>query len=257
MAKKRLVIANWKGYIASPEAAKKVASGLRKRSRAFSGVGVWLAPGFPLITSVTAALKGSQVKVGAQALSMQDGPQHTGEVSGAMLKNIGATFVIVGHSERRALGESNALVRAQLEQALAAGLTAVLCVGELEQDPSGTHFAYIEEQLRSALSGVHAPAGRLIVAYEPVWAIGKSAVDAMQPEALEEMAIFIRKTLAEVLERAPALKVPILYGGSVEPENAPELIEHGGVGGFLVGHASVELEQFLDILKALRYTQDK
>ncbi len=239
-------------YVESPEAAKKLASGLRKRARTYEGVDARVAPSYPLLPLVAALLKGSQIKVGAQAASAHTTAARTGEVSAAMLKASGATFVLVGHSERRALGDSNELVRAQMAAALSAGLTVILCVGEVEQDSGGAHFEYVTEQLTSALRGVQSFASKIIVAYEPVWAIGKSAEFAMDPGALEEMVIFIRKTLVESLGRTVALKVPILYGGSVEPANAASLIKSSGASGLLVGHASAEVDSFIEILKACK-----
>ncbi len=251
MAKKRLVIGNWKMYVTSPDAAKKFAGALRKRSRAWQGVDAWLAPAFPLVPSLAAALKGSAIKTGAQTVSAHAGGAHTGEVPAAMLKALGASFAIVGHSERRALGETDEQVRAQVHAALSAGLTAVLCVGETEREPDGSHWAQVVNQLHRGLHGLTPAAGKLIVAYEPVWAIGKSAQEAMRGEELEETAIFIRKILSEALGREAMAKVPILYGGSVEPENAGALIREGGVNGFLVGHASADVDSFIGILKAV------
>jgi len=238
-------------YVEAPDAAKKFATSLRKKSRSFMGAEAWLAPAFPLITPVAVALKGSSIKVGAQAMSAHAEPAHTGEVSAKMLKASGVSFVIVGHSERRARGESDEDVRVQLVSALGAGLTVILCVGEEERVPDGSHWQQVANQLSRALHGV-VPGTKLIVAYEPVWAIGKHAVDAMQGEDLEETAIFIRKILSETLGRDAVAKVPILYGGSVEPGNAAELLRQGGVNGFLVGHASADVDSFIEILKAVR-----
>lgn len=249
--KKPLVVGNWKRYIETPQDAKKFATALRRKSRSFSGADVMLAPAFPLIPAVHAALSGSSVGLAAQALSAAEGPQHTGDISAAMLKAAGVSAVIVGHSERRAAGESDAMVNAQVLAAHAAGLRAIVCIGERERDPSGGHFALIEGQLREALRNFpKSAASKLVVAYEPVWAIGKSAAEAMKPAELREMAIFIRKTLADLLERSAALRVPVLYGGSVEPENAASLLVEGDVAGFLVGHASASLDSFLAILTA-------
>lgn len=245
-----MVVGNWKMFMESPEAAKKFAVALRKKARSFAGTEAWIAPAFPLIPAVSAALKGSPIKVGAQTVSIHTEGAHTGEVSAAMLKGLGVSFVIVGHSERRAAGESDEAVRAQLTQTLGVGLTAILCVGEAEREPDGSHFAQIANQLHRALVGVVPAAGRLIVAYEPVWAIGKSGAEAMQGEDVEETAIFIRKILSEALGRDAALRVPILYGGSVEPLNASALIKEGGINGVLVGHASADTDSFIEILKA-------
>jgi triosephosphate isomerase len=249
--KKRLVVGNWKLYIESPEEAKHFATTLRKKSRSFSPTETWLVPSFVLIPTLAAALKGSSIKVGAQTVSVFESGAHTGEVSAANIKNAGASFTLVGHSERRALGDTNELVHQQLVHATGEGLTTILCIGEIERDPAGGHFSTITEQLTVALLGMMPFANKIIVAYEPVWAIGKTAESAMKPAEVEEMVIFIKKTLADIVGREKALKVPILYGGSVEPENAKELIGTG-VNGFLVGHASAEVEQFIEILKSCR-----
>lgn len=252
-------------YLESPAEAQAFAKSLRKKSRAFEGVDAWLAPSFLHVAPVAATLKGSSIKIGAQTVSPSDSAQskaHTGDVSADMLKQAGASFCLVGHSERRhpsansgQAAESDEAIRSQLIVAIGAGLTAILCVGEHERHPDGSHFQTIANQLGRALHGlreVNVPSNRLIVAYEPVWAIGKSADEAMEGEDLEEMAIFIRKILAEQLGREWAHKVTILYGGSVEPANARALMEAGGVNGFLVGHASTDVDSFIAILKSCK-----
>jgi triosephosphate isomerase len=247
--KKRLVIANWKMYVHSPVEAKKFLVALKRKAPKLSGVDTWVAPPSVLIPLLSGA---GSVKIGAQAVSAHAEGAHTGDISAAMAKSAGASFVIVGHSERRAVGESLESVQQQLVRVAEAGLTPVLCIGEKERTPEGSHFSDIEEQISSAVRGAQSLLGKLVVAYEPVWAIGKSASEAMQTSELEETAIFIRKTLSEVLGREQALKVSILYGGSVEPENAASLITEGGVSGFLVGHASAKLESFVAILNACK-----
>lgn len=258
--KKRLIAGNWKMYVESPEEARQFALALRRRARGLAGVDIFLAPPFPFIQEVARVLESSPVRVGAQAIAPYSEPAHTGSVSGAMLKGAGASFVIVGHSERRlptgqagAAGETNDMVRAQLEQAAALGLTAILCVGEREREADGEHFAFIEAQISSALEGLPpAAVKKLIVAYEPVWAIGKSAADAMKPAELEQMVIFVRKMLADTIGRSAALRTRVLYGGSVEPANAAQLLEESGVNGFLVGHASADVESFVEIIHSCK-----
>ena len=251
--KKRHVIGNWKMYIESPEAAKTFAKGLRAKMRTIQNVDVSLAPSFVHIPTVADALLRSTIRVGAQSVSRYHSSAHTGDVSAKMLKAAGAAFVIVGHSERRALGETNDIIRTQMLEVADAGVAIVLCVGEHERDAAGEHYTFIKEQLSSALMGLPKKAlSKLVIAYEPVWAIGKSAQDAMKPQDVHETVIFIRKILIELIERAPALRVPILYGGSVEAENAPALLKEGGISGFLVGHASSNLDSFISILKASR-----
>ena len=143
-------------------------------------------------------------------------------------------------------------IRAQFARALSAGLVGVLCVGEQAREQDGTHFGVIAQQLRGAFEGLQSMAAHTVIAYEPVWAIGGSAGEAMSAADITETVIFIRKTLAEILGRTTALKVPILYGGSVEQSNAGVLFAEGGGGGFLVGHASAEVHSFLGILQAVR-----
>ena len=239
------MIANWKMYIESPEAARSFVASLKRRAASFAGVEAWVAAPFTMLP----LLKG--IKLGGQTVSAHEGA-HTGEVSAMMLREAGASFVLVGHSERRALGESNSDIHAQLAAGANAALTPVLCVGERERTADGAHFNFIEEQLTSALRGVQSLANKLVVAYEPVWAIGKTAVDAMRPQEVEETIIFIRKVLASVLGREPARKIKVLYGGSVEPDNAAALIAEGGVDGFLVGHVSAKIDSFVAILKSCR-----
>jgi triosephosphate isomerase len=249
----RLVVANWKMYISTPEEAKKFASSLRRKTRAFAGVDAVLAPSFTLLPLVAATLQGSVIRTSAQSVSIFETGAHTGEVAAKMVKSFGATYSIIGHSERRAQGENNEAVHAQLMHAAAAGLTPILCIGESERDTAGAYLSIIVGQLSSALKDFKkGGAPKLIIAYEPVWAIGKSAQDAMKPAELREISIFIKKTVAEHLERTAAMRVPILYGGSVEPSNARALIDEGDINGFLVGHASANLESFVEILKACK-----
>lgn len=236
-------------YVEKPETAKRFSIALKKRAKLLSRGEVLLCPPFTLLPTLSEQFKrSSAVRLGAQTLAPGLDPKYTGGITAGMLKAFGASAVIVGHSERRAAGESDEDVRMQIAAAHAGKLAAILCVGERERDASGSHFSFIEHQLSVALKDK--PTGKLIVAYEPVWAIGKSAQDAMRPQELEEMSIFIRKTLANILGRERAQKVPVLYGGSVEGSNARELFTEGSIAGFLVGHASTDERQFLEILEA-------
>lgn len=240
-------------YVEKPETAKRIALALKRSARSIKNAEVVIAPPFTLLPLLANEFsKSKSIRVGAQTISAWDEPKHTGDISGAMLKSLGVSYAIVGHSERRSPpaggGESEDVVRAEAECAYDAGLTTILCVGEAARDQSGAYLTHIANQLLSALK--NRSGNRLLIAYEPIWAIGKSAADAMKPADVQEMVIFIRKNLVDILGRAAALKVPILYGGSVEPENARELLVEGGVAGFLVGHASVEPESFISIIKA-------
>lgn len=260
-------------YVEKPDAALKFISALKRKSRSLAHVDLVLAPSYTLLGAVAAATKparsnsrsggNSFVRVAGQALSPYEDRAHTGGVSAAMLKAVGATWTIVGHSERRGApggaglpaqtGESNESVRAQVMRAQEEGLGVILCIGEAERDPSGTHFSVVAGQLASALqSGVAGKPGvvssKLVIAYEPVWAIGKSSEDAMHPGDLREMVIFIRKTLADILGRPAGVRIPILYGGSVDATNAAPLLQEGDIAGFLVGRASADIDSFLELL---------
>jgi len=251
---KPIIVANWKGYVQTPEEVKKFVQAIKRFPRLLAACDVMLAPSYTLLSVLAALSKTSRVAVGSQALSPSAGGAHTGDVSALMLKASGASFSIVGHSERRSApaSEDEENIRQQTLRASEAGLGVVLCVGERERDPSGAHFNIIAAQLSSALAALPQKSlGKFMIAYEPVWAIGKTAGEAMQPSDLQEMVIFIRKTLTQTLERAGALRVPILYGGSVEAENIAVLYAEGGVSGFLVGHASAKSESFIGMLQAL------
>ncbi len=249
MARKRLIVGNWKMYIEKPEDARVFALAVRRKLRGLTGVDVWIAPPTPFVAEVANILESSPIKVGTQKVTHHKDPKHTGSISATMLKGIGASFVIVGHSEYRLAAGTNDKVRAQLERTIEAVLAPILCIGEESREADGEHFSVIEEQLSSALKNIPKNTlKKLVIAYEPVWAIGKHAEDAMKPADLQEMMIFIRKMLADLLDREMALKIPILYGGSVEAENASALLKEGGVNGFLVGRASAHIESFLEII---------
>ena len=196
-------------------------------------------------------LSGVGVKLGSQDVFWQNGGRFTGEISPEMLKGLGVSHCIIGHSERRELGESDEVVSKKVNAALREGLRAVMCIGERERDSSGVYFDFLKDQLKKSLAGVPLRfLTDLIIAYEPIWAIGKSFRDSMTPADIREMTIFIRKVLSDIYERKVVSSVPIIYGGSVEPENVAEVLKEGGVDGVLVGHRSLVAEEFIAILKS-------
>ncbi len=231
----KLVAGNWKMNLGPAEArllAKAVAS------MKFKGVEVGVAPPFPYIPIVAGELVGSEVLLGAQNLFWEDWGAYTGEVSAPMLRELGVQFVIVGHSERRRiLGETDEMVNKKLKKAIEHGLRPILCVGEsLEEREAGKAKEVVARQLGESLKGV---LGEFDVAYEPVWAIGTGR--NATPEQASEMHLFIKEELGK--------EVRVLYGGSVKPENASELIKAEGVDGFLVGGASLKPESFWGIIE--------
>lgn len=244
-----IIVANWKAYVESTTKAKALLAAA-KRLSAKGDIKIVLAPPAPYL----GLLIGPKTKVAfaSQDVSVSTGGATTGEVTAAVLSDIGATYAILGHSERRALGETDAIVTDKVQHALAHGLTPILCVGERERDTDAYYLKQIRAQV-SAVFAVLSPKERLnmIVAYEPIWAIGHSAADAITHNDLNEMILYIRKVLGEFIPGKGANNVPILYGGSVEAANARDLAAASGIDGFLVGHASVDVTTFTALVKAV------
>jgi len=189
--------------------------------------------------------------LGAQNVSNEEKGAFTGETSVSMLKDLDIKFVIVGHSERRATGEGNEIIRKKLERVFAVGLTPILCIGEKNRDKDGNHLSFLSTQIKECLSGIQKKdLLGMIIAYEPVWVIGKSYKESMSPTDIHETTLFIKKVAGELFGKDIADSFKILYGGSVEAENARGVVEYGNVSGFLVGHASLVPETFSIILKA-------
>ena len=211
---------------------------------------VVIAPVFTALTTVADRVEGSNVQVAAQDCSteIKFGAQ-TGEVSAEMLKDVGCSHVIIGHSERRQFyDETDASVNLKTKAALAAGLTPIVCVGEmLAEREAGSAKSVVKSQLVNGLAGLTvADAERIIIAYEPVWAIGTGKTAT--PDQAQEMHGFIRRTVAEINGKEIADKTRILYGGSVKPENIGDLMAQTDVDGALVGGASLEAESFARIV---------
>lgn len=244
-----LVIANWKAYVEDLGKAKELFTASKKIAMGRNTI--VLAPPAPLLGALAVRNK-SAVAFAAQDVSATSGGAQTGEATAPAYAAAGATYAIVGHSERRAAGETNALVAEKIAHALAHGLTPALCVGERERDEEGHYLSFVREELVEALTPLSLKErSRVIVAYEPIWAIGKTAADAIAGNDLAEMVLYIRKVLAELLPGKSSRNSLVLYGGSVEPENARDLAADSGIDGFLVGHASVDVRTFTLLGKQL------
>jgi triosephosphate isomerase len=246
--RKKFVAGNWKMFTTSASAAQlaeAVVRGVGESER----VRVAVCPPFPYLARVAAVLSGSPVALGAQNVFPEKEGAFTGEVSPPMLLDVGCRYVIVGHSERRhKLGESDAFINRKVRAALAAGLDVILCVGEtLEERELNRTSAVLDHQLVRALEGVDAASlARLVLAYEPVWAIGtgKNAT----PDQAQAAHAFLRSRVAELYGEKTAQALPIQYGGSVKPDNAAALLGQPDVDGALVGGASLDAVQFLAIV---------
>lgn len=245
-----LIVANWKAYVEDMQRAKKLFAVSKKLARTTKSE-IVLAPPAPLLGAL-AARNTSRVSFAAQDISATTGGALTGEITAPAYFAGGATYVILGHSERRALGDTDAIITEKLTRAFAHGLTPILCVGERERDTDGRYLAFIREELTNALSGLtQKERAHIIIAYEPIWAIGKTASSAIRPNDLAEMTLYIRKILAELLPSRSASRAVILYGGSVEPDDVLELATNTSVDGFLIGHASTEAHSFGEIITRL------
>lgn len=244
-----LVAGNWK-MNGSSAANQELVAGILAGAPTGSGFRLLVCPSFPYLAAIAAQLEGSGVALGAQNVSQHDGGAFTGETAPSMLKDIGCEYVIVGHSERRAMyGESSEDVAAKFKAAQAAGLTPILCVGEtLEEREANATESIIDAQLAAVLSaaGIEAFAAG-VIAYEPVWAIGTGLTAS--PEQAQDVHRHIRARLAEHNAEL-AERVQILYGGSMKGENAPGLLAMPDIDGGLIGGASLQAKDFLAIAEA-------
>lgn len=244
-----LLVSNWKAYVEDVARAKKLVA-LAKRLAKETKHELVLAPSTPHLALLAAKNK-SKVAFAAQDVSASTGGAKTGETSAQTLSEL-VSYVIVGHSERRARGETDMIVAEKIRHALAHSITPILCVGEHERDGGAEYLSFVRNQVASAFAPLSQKERMaVVIAYEPVWAIGKSAADAPPPHEVAEMVLYIRKVLGEYLPGKAPTKVRILYGGSAEPENARDLAAAGGVDGFLVGHASVDLPMYVALIKAV------
>ena len=246
--RKTIVAGNWK-MNASKESVNTLIEGILSGMNEASSEVIVCAP-FPYLSQVESLIQGSSLMLGAQNLNVNSAGAYTGEVSADMIKDFGAQHVIVGHSERRSLyGETNAIVAEKTKAAIDAGLTALLCVGEsLEDRESGNTEAIVEEQINAVIDLIGIEAfDQVIIAYEPVWAIGTGLTAS--PEQAQTVHLFIRNLLANSSEKI-AKRTPILYGGSMNAANAADLISCSDIDGGLIGGAALKAEDFLQICKA-------
>jgi triosephosphate isomerase len=244
---------NWKANLNHLEAiaqVQKLAFSLTDED--FDAVDVAVLPPFTNLRSVQTLVHGEKLRIeyGAQDVSEHDSGPHTGEITGAMLATLGCTYVIVGHSERRQYhGEGDALVNAKASAALRHGMAPILCVGEgLDVRREGRHISHTLAQLDGGLTGV--PAGQaasVVVAYEPVWAIGTGEV--AKPEDAQEVCAAIRDRLGELYSTELAAGARILYGGSVKVTNIGPIMEQPDVDGALVGGASIDADEFAAVCR--------
>ena len=248
--RKKIVAGNWKMNKNQQETVSlisEIVSNLEETSAE-----VMVAPTFVNLAAAVGSLNSSDVEVIAQNMHFAANGAYTGEISADMLKSIGIKTVIIGHSERRAyFGETDDILAKKVVAALENDLRVIFCFGEeLDQRKADNHFAVVESQLRNALFSLDPSAwSKLVLAYEPVWAIGTG--ETATPEQAQEMHAFIRETITKAFDEQIASDVTILYGGSVKPGNAEEILSKPDVDGGLIGGAALKADDFLAIVKAI------
>ncbi len=249
MSRTPLIAGNWKMYKTGPEAVQ-TAKNLAALCTNVSSVEVMIAPNFIALQQVADTLKGSCVKTGAQNLYFETQGAFTGEVSADMIKSAGVEYVIIGHSERRQFfGDTDTWVNKKIHAAISEDLTPVLCIGETEsQRDEEKTFQVLDKQVSDGLKGFGSDELEgLVLAYEPVWAIGTGKTATA--DQVDEVHQYLRSLLEKLFSKEFAGQTRILYGGSVKPENAKELMGIEDVDGALVGGASLEADKFINIIK--------
>lgn len=253
---KKLIIANWKENPTTSDEAEKLSRAIQKGAHGLRGVEVVLCPPFPYLAAVN--LQVSIIKLGGQDCFYEQKGAYTGEVSPAMLKDIGCEYVIIGHSERKQyFSETSEIINKKIKAAIKAGLKVILCIGEDTRDTfdSRGHWTHeidprLKDQLVVALTGIKkAQIQNIIVAYEPVWAIGTG--NPATPDDVLSAKIFIRKIISNLHNRKEADKIRVLYGGSANKKNAASFVKDGQADGLLVGAASLDAEEFVSMAKVI------
>jgi len=250
--RKKVIAGNWKMNKTVTEAIE-LANGLKRELYAIEDIDIILCPPFTALDEVAEIVYESNLKLGAQNMHWEASGAFTGEVSGPMLKNLGCQYVILGHSERRQyFFETNEIVNKKTKAALKMGLLPIVCVGEnLNERKTGKTFEVIEDHVRNSLTGlVPEDMLKVIIAYEPVWAIGTG--NTASPQQAQEVHKFIRTLLTKLYSLEVAGQIIIQYGGSVKPDNTRELMNQEDIDGALVGGASLDVKSFSEIVRQAR-----
>jgi len=259
---KKLIIANWKMNPQGLKEARRIFSEIKKVASRMPRVETIICPPLVYLIDLRRTLLRKNAKegpsLGAQNVFWENpsagGGAYTGEISAQMLKNLNVKYVIIGHSERRnppaGGGETDEMINKKIKNALNNNLKVIFCIGEQERDIEGSYLYFIKNEIEEGLKSIPRKLFKnLIIAYEPIWAINKKGKDADKPEDIFQMSIYIRRILLGIIGKELSRSIPILYGGSVEPENAENILKEGGIQGFLVGHVSLVPKDFNKILK--------
>jgi triosephosphate isomerase len=253
MSRRPIVAGNWKMNASSPRPAAELAAAVVREINSVTEVECVVCPPFTALAAVAEAVKGTRIGLGAQNMYPEDKGAFTGEVDPNALREIGCRYVIIGHSERRAIfEETDEFINRKVKKALDKGLTPIMCCGEtLDEREEGIALDIVRGHIDNGLAGLgSSDVRKVVIAYEPVWAIGTGRT--AEPEDAQEVHAFIRNLLSEKYGRDTADNIRIQYGGSVKPENAKELFDQPDIDGGLIGGASLKADAFRDIVLAAR-----
>ena len=243
---KRLIIGNWKMNPLTVEEAKRIASQVKRSTRLLRKTQVVICPPFVYISPL-GNITSKNIFLGAQDAFYESTGHFTGEVSFRELPQFKVSFVIIGHSERRKMGESDEVINKKVKAVVGEGMTAIICIGESLRDRDGSYFNFIRHQVLSSLKDVSRKwLDRIVIAYEPIWAVG--AREAIGPRELHEMSIFIKKVLKDFYG-IYADGVRVIYGGDADRVNSDRLVSEGNVSGLLIGRESLKAKDFIEIIK--------
>ena len=249
--RRRIIAGNWKMHNNLSESQNLVTKLVNELNNQNINREVIICPPFTSLTEVSNLLDGTKIELGAQNMHFEDKGAFTGEISADMLKSVGCKYVILGHSERRTIfGESDEIINKKIKQALNAGLIPIFCMGEtLEQREDGITNDVINNQVSEGIKELsEEDVNKIIIAYEPIWAIGTGKTAT--PEQAQEVHKFIRSLLRENFSENTSQNIPILYGGSVKPNNAADILAKEDIDGALVGGACLATDSFVSIIKA-------
>jgi triosephosphate isomerase len=248
---KTILVANWKNTPDTFREAKKNFDLIKKQRINTRKIVSIICPAIVHLSEISKSYRGKVFEFGAQNVCVDNKKPHTGEISLGELEDLNINYSIVGHSDRRALGENNDLVADKMIGLINAGIMPILCIGEIDRDESGQYLRFVEQQLVESLGKLKKnQLDKIVIAYEPVWAIGQGH-KSISTHEIHKMVIFIKKVLIGRFDKKMAMNVPILYGGSVDAENAADILNNGEVRGLLVGRASANPHSFSDILKSI------
>jgi triosephosphate isomerase len=248
----KIIIANWKMNPQSKKEAESLFMGTSKLLKNIKNVEIIICPPFPYLY-IKDKIKNKNIKLGSQDVFYEKEGSFTGEVSLSMVKNFGTEFVLVGHSERRVLGDTDSIINKKIIASLKSKINPILCIGESKRDSNGFYLSFVKQQIEEALSGVtNLQMKNIIFAYEPIWAIGSSADRVATPAEFMEIRIFIKKIIADLYGIKTANYIKIIYGGSVNPLNAQSFIIEGQADGLLVGRDSLNPKKFSAIINLVK-----